>query len=96
MIDAGELFKLLEQRKQRKEAMLKLRALREFVAENYELLRKIRKGMTQAEFAAIANIPQSFVSTMERGSTERMGYEALVRALEVYSILQEAENERNA
>lgn len=61
-----------------------------FVKQSYQLLAAARKEVcTQAEVAAIADVPQGYVSRLEQGSTYGIGREALARMLEVYSLLME-------
>jgi hypothetical protein len=63
---------------------------RAFVKQNHQLLAAARKEVcTQAELAAIASVPQGYVSRVEQGDAYGIGAEALARMLEVYSLLME-------
>ena len=61
-----------------------------YVAIFHQQLRKVRGERPQMQIAAMADVDQSYVSRVEAGSTQGIGYAALCRILAVYKELQDA------
>jgi hypothetical protein len=65
--------------------------LRRYVSEHGGELKAVRGGVPQTEIAKMAEVPQSYISRMERGDSTRISYDALVRILSIYMELDDGQ-----
>lgn len=60
----------------------------EYVALFYDHLRRVRGERPQTLVACMADVVQSYISRVEAGDTQGIGYAALCRILDVYKELE--------
>lgn len=60
----------------------------EYVARHFMHLRNTRGMRSQMQIASLADVVQSYISRVESGSTNGIGYAALCRILAVYKEME--------
>lgn len=60
----------------------------DYVANFFEHLRRVRGARSQQLIACMADVVQSYISRVERGSCSGIGYAALCRILDTYKEIE--------